>query len=434
MNHPEPWKRKAAIEALGQARDPASLDGLFAAVSDGHEPVRAAAFSAMGRIPTPRCVELLSRVMAENRDPSMRRLAVESLGALGIPQAEVQLVDALKDPDHTVRQNARHCLLNSPHYRPRSEKSVERLLDLLKEKEVEVRRSAINCLRYCSHPPVIKALLGLAKDPNAQIRSCAIAALGGAAGMRPLLAALKEENSRVRVEAVKVLGTIREKWSVESLADALAADKDRFVRYTAATALGTHKGPRVVECLVRALDDKDSFVCKAAAEALGRTRDKRAVEPLIRRMGQTDNVVVLMAAATALGELRDARGAAPLARLLAAGHEYEDGGIGFGEMLRSRVASALTQIRDPSTVDLLLPESKNAKAPVRRSVIEVLGSFKDPRIVPHLVKSLRDEDKSVRSAAARALLAFHSDERVKKELKKYRERERAAHQVHHGEF
>jgi len=62
------------------------------------------------------------------------------------------------------------------------------------------------------------------------------------------------------------------------------------VRYNAALALGKIGKP-AVEPLIAALKDKDSRVRYSAAWALGKIGDKRAVEPLIAALKDKDSTV-----------------------------------------------------------------------------------------------------------------------------------------------
>ena len=90
----------------------------------------------------------------------------------------------------------------------------------------------------------------------------------------------------------------------EKCIEALREDGFSAVRKAAAKALGGMKNPRVVRPLIAALREEDPGVRKAAAEALGKIRHPRAVDPLTKalRDGCDD---VKEAAANALRKIRE---------------------------------------------------------------------------------------------------------------------------------
>lgn len=71
------------------------------------------------------------------------------------------------------------------------------------------------------------------------------------------------------------------------------------------------KGMREVEPLINALNDEDTYVRILAATALGEIQDARSVEPLITLLADNSSGV-REAAATALGKLKDAKAVEPL--------------------------------------------------------------------------------------------------------------------------
>jgi hypothetical protein len=68
-----------------------------------------------------------------------------------------------------------------------------------------------------------------------------------------------------------------------------------------------------MDFLIRALSDREKFLRQTAAEALGKIGDERAVDPLIARLGdETEEEPVKAAAVDALGLIGDKRAVPPL--------------------------------------------------------------------------------------------------------------------------
>jgi len=129
-----------------------------------------------------------------------------------------------------------------------------------------------------------------------------------------LIKELRHKKARVRMEAAKALGKMRDARAVEPLIQALN-DEDSVVRENAALALGEMGDSRAVEPLTQAFDDKDKYERRRIVEALGRIKDSRAVELLVQALKDNDSGVRSQAA-EALGEMGDKRAVEPLIQAL----------------------------------------------------------------------------------------------------------------------
>ena len=136
-----------------------------------------------------------------------------------------------------------------------------------------------------------------------EIREEAARALGYIADprtLKPLIAALKDENWRVRFTTAWALGSISNRSRISSIIENAVAthrdnnpdacvDIDEEARKAADSA---------VEPLIAALADEEAHVRCAAAKALGYIGDPRAVEPLTAVLKDSDEKVRKNAAET----------------------------------------------------------------------------------------------------------------------------------------
>lgn len=129
----------------------------------------------------------------------------------------------------------------------------------------------------------------------------ALARLGDARAISPLLASLDHARAPTRQHAARLLGEFRAVPAVRPLIERLA-DRDRYVRAAAALALGQVGTPEVLEPLTAALTDKESCVRIKAAEALRLLGDGRAAPALTGAL-KDDDARVREAAGLALAEL-----------------------------------------------------------------------------------------------------------------------------------
>jgi HEAT repeat protein len=179
-----------------------------------------------------------------------------------------------------------------------------------------------------------------------------------------LITAMRDENPRVRFDAVHALGAIAEPPVPAAQAAGLIDGLDHYdpiIRTAAARVIGRLRVTEAGDKLIAALNDSNRLVRRYAAEALGQIRDQRAVQSL-----------------TELAEYyrRDELGSAMIAGLAGIAHASSR------DLFRSRIADpdagvrracaeGLGRLRDRESLDLLTPlVAKDPSAAVR-----LAGSF-----------------------------------------------------------
>ena len=358
LRGPDLHQRVGVIRALG-FQGAAAVELLAELITEGSTEERTVAVNAIARISAPEVTTHLNRALADPA-PEVRRAVVGNLRNISKEDRVRMLTRAAGDSESTVQMaviDAAHEDYRADTYESKATAIIRTMLD--------EGRNVLEILRYISakaddrwasavgdHLPApcgvaLEALLldiqfraraaacawmgqnqGLANvasilillgtDADSSVRRTAaqaLAKLGDARAVEPLIRALADKESGVRRAAAQALGALKDARAVEPLIRALA-DKESGVRDKAAEALGALKDAGAVEPLIRALADKESEVRRAAAEPLGALKDPRAVEPLIRALADKESGV-RRAAAQALAELGDARAVEPLIRALA---------------------------------------------------------------------------------------------------------------------
>ena len=107
------------------------------------------------------------------------------------------------------------------------------------------------------------------------VRSLQDLASIGQPAIESLTLALREEDKRVRIEAIKALGGIADPCCCRHLA-ALLRDGDRDIRLAAVVALGSVGDVNACNSLFQASTDENCFVRVAAREALARILKKES--------------------------------------------------------------------------------------------------------------------------------------------------------------
>jgi HEAT repeat protein len=177
-----------------------------------------------------------------------------------------------------------------------------------------------------------------------------------------LIGAMRDENARVRFDAIHALGVIGESPLPAAEAKALTAELDHY----------------------------DPTMRAATARVLGRLRTREAADQLAVALVDS-NAVVRLFATEALGLIRDTRSAGTLRDQLAQSR---------GDLLNATLL-ALARIGSHDDIGLFRQRLTDRSAFVRRAAAEGLGRADDKDAVP-LLESLLKTDKSdeVRLAAA----------------------------------
>jgi HEAT repeat protein len=244
-----------------------------------------------------------------------------------------------------------------------------------------------------------RTLVNALKDDEVRWQAATVLRKMGA--VEALIAALKDEEARTRIEAAKVLIEIRDPRTVEPLIAALK-DVNADVRAEAVVALSYTKDPRMIEPLIATLKDESKRVRLYAASALERAKDPRAIEPLVAAL-QDPAVEVRGRAAAALGSLKDPR---TLGALIQALRELKDRessspaekqeAMAARNEVRSAIGHLLEGTKDPAVVEQLALALKDQHVDVRMVAVSALAKME---AFDQLVTASKDENKSVRTAA-----------------------------------
>ena len=209
-----------------------------------------------------------------------------------------------------------------------------------------------------------------------------------------LLDSLKSSDWRVRANAARALGGLKDARAVEPLIALVGDDMERpEVRGNAALALGLMEATApVVDALIAGVKDTDPGMRAAVIWSLGNLRETRALPSFIAAL-EDEDARVRMRAASALGGIGGPAALDPLIRAL----KDSD------RQVREVTASALGRVKDARAVEPLVAALKDNYANVRINAAGALGEIRDAKAVEHLIPLLEDGNGSVRGAAAEAL-------------------------------
>ena len=379
------------IEKLKKKND---TKGLVKLLSYNDSSIRKDAATALGEIGNNQAVEPLINAL-KDREIAVRENAVDALVKIGKPSIK-SLVEMLSCDDRDLKKTIAMAL-NRLGWEPKSDEDkieyfiavekfgelknfgtlpIESLIELVRETK---NPAAIAVLCEFKDLRVVELLIELLEDPH--LRPMAISTLTQLDTMvvQSLAQVLKHSNWAVREAAVKTLGRIK---AIEPLIEAIG-DAHFSVRKIAIEALGKSKDPQAIDPLVEHLGDSlGDFAVMALAEI-----GTPSVEPLIKILKVGDQ------------KLKDkAASALEMINWEPEGDEdkmaYFIGKRNFSEIVKysTKAVEPLAKLLEENDIN------------VRQAVAEALGNIGDNKVIEPLIKALQDNNVLVQNTALKALV------------------------------
>ncbi len=243
LKDPEPLVRASCAGGLGMFSDGRIFDPIGDLLLDDPQiEVRQAAAAALGETRQPQAIPYLMSALRDSywwyeRDQGVIPLleAIAKMGRAVVPE----LIQALDDPEGTVRRYAAQLLSRLP-----DERALDALTTTLYDTHFDVSRASAEALAVLGSPAV-PVLVEALRHPEALIRQQAVAALVKTHDSRvvpELLNLLNDENREVRLEVVHALGEsgdVRARLPLQELAGSRA---DREMAAQARHALELLRG------------------------------------------------------------------------------------------------------------------------------------------------------------------------------------------------
>lgn len=227
------FRKISAVEALGKIGDEVSfrmVKQLRSTTMDGQ--IRDACSIALAMLNEPgERIIFENAVSLKNKDPDIRRTAVQALGKIGSNASIGVLTKSLLDPDPSVRAETAITLGVIGNIR-----TAKILRKREYDEDVRVRREIIRALGKVLDPgniPVINRALESDDGVLRVIAAGVIGRYGYTKGLSDIKSAMKSEDRDARIQAVESLAMIEDK-RVMGMIESMIEDKDDVVRIKAA--------------------------------------------------------------------------------------------------------------------------------------------------------------------------------------------------------
>jgi HEAT repeat protein len=283
--------------------EPDAVEKLIQALDSEDRDKRAAAASRLAEIEDRSAIPTLLRRLRDD-DWRVREEAARALGKMKAPAAVVGLLECIRVGRPGPFGGGNCGSMFTDAIKEIGALAVPVLIDALSDEDSRLRLVIIDLLGEIAESDAIPALAGALRDPEWRVRWQAAEALGKmrtTAAVPDLLEMLADSNKDVRMSVAYALGRIGHPSAVEGLVK-LLHDREWRVRWGAAEALW-EIGDDATPALIEALREEDEYVRRAAIRALAQI-GKLAIPRLINAL-QDDNWDVRWSAAAALQEIGD---------------------------------------------------------------------------------------------------------------------------------
>jgi HEAT repeat protein len=256
--------RMTAAAALGRVGSAHAVPRLVEALGDAPD-VAIAAAGALGAIGDARAFEPLLHVL-DHSDTALRYAAVAALDSIGHPDMPDRIRALLGHPSAQVRESAARVAgyFGYPA-------CVDPMLALVRDDEEAVRRVVLEHLAFFDDPRAVHTLTErTANDERPSVRAAgarALAHVGAAQALEPLLRALRDPDPWVRYHAARSLAAQRLPASLAPLREAALGDVMPPVRIAAIEALAELRDDGLADVFDSLSHDADAEVALAARRA-----------------------------------------------------------------------------------------------------------------------------------------------------------------------
>lgn len=289
-------------------------------------------------------------------------LGAGSAPALATQGAWLDVVRNLRHPDADVRLRSVEQLGNAGYVA-----AIEPMAPLVGDPDDRVQFAAIDAelTFFLAEPIGGVRILGFGAPESRVQQAFEVGPFARASRPAPsvllehLLAAVRDENARIRFDAVHAIGVIGEAPVSQAFGAALAAELEHY----------------------------DATIRAAVARVIGRLRVREAAGPLLVGLEDSSDVVRRFAI-EALGWVGDERATAPLLRLVNGGGETG-----------ARALLALARLARPEAADLFRANVSNRDAAWRRAAVEGMGRLRMDGAGDTVAALAEDSSGEVRLAA-----------------------------------
>jgi HEAT repeat protein len=404
MHKAPPKVQVRIINLLGDRRDAESVESLGRRVFAGDNQIADAAIAALGKIGDDRAGRILAKARkgrAELRlaatDAYLR--CAEHLSAEGQKEQAVVIYKELAAANEPpfIRGAAIRGLADVG-----GRDVVGIVVAALSDKDRLVRTTAVGCVRTMQGDGVTELFAAeLSKRPPDQqvLLIGALADRGDPIALRTITAVAGSPGADVRKAALEAVGKLGDASSVGFLVDAATKSTASDEKNAALNSLKLLRGSAVDDAIVKTMQNSKPDIRSALIEVLFDRNAVTAVPALLKEAANPD-AKVCTTAFRALGRLADEKDLPAMVKLLV--DLPADASRREAERAVIAIARKITDESKRAEAVLVALHDEN-RAPVRCSLLRVLGGIANSKSLEALRAALEETNPQVRDTAIREL-------------------------------
>ena len=260
-----------AVKSLGKMKDPESVPILIEKLEDEDPQIRRFAMDALGAIGDKRAAGPMI-VLLKDKDLLVRQKATEYLIVIADSEIVPDILNLMKSEDVNTRRCAIEVLNNL-----KDPRTSDALLDAIRDSDWWVRQIATDSLTEIKGDNIIKSFIAMLSDADESLRRCAVeffCQVVHIAALKPLIGLLNDEDWWVREKAVTAIGKQQDASAITPLSRLV---DDAEVKWSVPGALAEIGTVEVIDPLKTFLRDEQKRVRIEAIRAFSNLKWKDAI-------------------------------------------------------------------------------------------------------------------------------------------------------------
>jgi HEAT repeat protein len=406
MDKAPPKVQVRIINLLGDRRDQQSVESLGKRVFDGDREIAEAAVAALGKIGGDQAGKILVEARAKG-GPDLRLAVTDAY----LRYAEYLLADGKKEQAVVIYKELTGAQ-EPPFIRGAAVRgladvggrdAVSLVVAALRDQDRMVRTTATGCVRTMQGQGVTELfaaeLPGRPSDEQVLLIG-ALADRGDPIALRTITAVAGSPGADVRKAALEAVGKLGDASSVGFLVDAATKSTASDEKNAALNSLKLLRGSAVDDAIVKTMQNSKPDIRSALIEVLFDRNAVTAVPALLKEAANPD-AKVCTTAFRALGRLADEKDLPAMVKLLV--DLPADASRREAERAVIAIARKITDESKRAEAVLVVLHYDENLAPVRCSLLRVLGGIANSKSLEALRAALEETNPQVRDTAIREL-------------------------------
>ena len=381
--------KEISVRVLGEIKAEKAIKILTGIMLEGKGKLRELAASSLGDIGSPKAVDALIKVLDEAKELSGWQRgfnATVSLGKIKDSRALDHLIKILHDETYLpqLQGAAAEAIGNIGN-----KKVIDELIKALENKKIQ--REVIKAIGELKSPRGVESLLEMLRSENTStpmkgLLIESLGTIGDYSASEDIMKLLAKD--KLKIKAIIALGNIREEKAIPQLEEILFDPKsNRKLRKACISSLINMKKRKSITSMLKILKSKEvDLELKKLIVDTFPEMGEIIIKPCIKELkNDEENLELNKYLIGILGKLKSSKSVSGLVELMEKSKEPS---------IKSKIAIALGEIKDKSSMKVLLKElrNRNNSIAVKKASIISLINMENTEAVSEIIKALEEDE------------------------------------------